>query len=499
MPNEELKIGYTGRSVWGPGYGVPLRYRRKGSHNLWWRWNLLWIFIIGYLATISKFDRHSAGYAFANAISIFACMFLLLQLRTCIARNIAVWLTLVLFLTCYYLKFYWIVIDPSIAQGALPPITWASFSSEEILFHGFGLVTAAFCGFCLITGACLSLHRRPYYQHFRYDELPRSAHAFISNLLLCLLPPLMLGFGYFAFLFNIGELGINSAPLPFKLAGMIFYSRLIFIPALLLLQISSARKAGQQIKCRIGLFLFLAHGMSDVVLRSTREGVLLVLLMLLLLERIHGFKPTKGERAVLLISLLLAIAVLPLITEYRWLRLSGVGVTSTIPLLLEGTSNTLHMFQTGSLFLLARIPGVEVFLSVIALAKPLDLRAFHIIASRDIANYLTVDVYGFAPGLPHSNAPGFLGWFFLVGGGFAVVLSALMLGGFVSAAWDKIQNLRLYSLSIAQTLLLTLVFNLLTEGTLEKSILQFCVVIFTIGTCEILLAFSDTLSHRLLL
>jgi hypothetical protein len=85
-----------------------------------------------------------------------------------------------------------------------------------------------------------------------------------------------------------------------------------------------------------------------------------------------------------------------------------------------------------------------------------------------IARYVTIDIFGFPSDENISIAPGFLGWFYLVGGNGIVILGLL---GFTLGAfflWKILAQMKIYSLPVAQTLFLFFLLNLAIDGVLES-------------------------------
>jgi hypothetical protein len=450
----------------------------------WLRWQILWVFAIGYSLSRSTFSEHDFQYLAFTLLALFSCAFLLTSLNRFENSTVAAWTVLGLFVMVYYVKFYWIVLDPLPIQIMLPPAAESSFTSVSALFSGFVTSTIGFAVFCVSTGLLLFFRGR---EHSPVLELSPAAHRRVARALLLVLPLLMLGLGYVTYVYDVGFLGIESDPLPFRLRGVIFYSRLILIPALVLLLIYCSGKCGHLLKARIGLLLLLMEGVSDTFLRSSRASLLMPLLTLGFLVAVGGYKLKSVERRIGFAAVVVAFLSIPLITEYRALRLSGQGLGAFFS--ADTGTGTWEMLLAGMQFVLFRIPGIEAIVSMKGLgAEPLGMHALAVISRpRGIAGYLTGDVYGFDPNGASTFSPSFVGWLYLAAGIVAVISGAIVLSLLVTTGWQYLSRSRLYSCRVAQTLTLLLLFHALTEGDFESTVLQLTVSIGVVFTLEFLL------------
>ncbi len=457
------------------------------------RWGILGIFLFGYLLTFARFDEFTFEYLFYTLLSIVSCAILLLKMQRFDMSRAAVWLVLVVFLAVYYVKFYILAIDPEAFELVLPPSTWNAISSIDASIHGFFLATLSFCAFCITAFLCLSVVDYRSQGHKAASLSSRKeTYALASKILLVLLLPVIGVSGYLASEYDIGQLGAAvDDPLPFHLGGALFYFRLIFIPGLLLLLVVCADRAGNIKMARIGVFLLLAYGVLDIVLRSSRSGLLVQLLSLVFLVMVGGFKPRRFDKRVIFSVLVVSALLTPLITEYRWLRLSGIssgdGFMPAFRGLLELDFNLWETLLKGMEFVFFRITGIEIVIAMLGLGtEPLGAQAVDVLSSfRGVAGYLTVDIFGYPADLPHTNAPGFVGWFYLVGGNAGIILGSVILGLFVTILWDTIGRMRLYSGPIFRTFVLLVLFFAITDGVLDSMLLQIFAIIVSIGCLEL--------------
>jgi hypothetical protein len=457
------------------------------------RWNIAWIFWVGYILTAPALHTYAFEYFLLTLTAFTITVLLLTRLVDFHLSRLAVWIVFLVFIVTYYVRFYWIVLDPSPLIPMLPPTSGPSFTNSSALFWSFALTTLFFGVFGLIAWFFLT----PSTVEFRLtDEGFQRLYRKLSHFLLLVLPAAMFSLGYLTYRYRIGLLGAQTeVALPYHLAGIVFYSRLILLPELLLTQIWAAERSSQPVIARLGVLLFLLHGISDVFLRASRVGLLTVLVTLVFFAMAGGLrKSTFIDYWLFAVVTACSIMLVPLITLYRTFRLSNQEVAWTLFNVVEPVSSSFWKpLIEGILFITFRIPGIEILTAIIGLdARPLGgEHAMEVLASpRGVAGYLTVNVFGFPPQLPHTNAPSLLGWLYLVGGGFLLVVAAGLLAWFTSCLWERLVRLRLYTRPVAVAMALLLLFQAVTEGTLEHTILPAMIAIFGVTGLEWILRFS---------
>ena len=393
-----------------------------------------------------------------------------------------------------YIRFYSLVIDPSFLRNMLTETGWLTLFSERALIDGFRLATFAFVAFCFTVFFLLrwspidrstEVKRTPSWVDVKFYERP-------AVVLLLLSPVLMLVLGYFASIYHIGQLGSSiKAELPFRLAGVIYYARLIFVPTLLMFLICAADRAGRQDMVRAGFLLLLAHGVMDVLIKSSRGALLLSVLSLIFLALVGGYKIRRMEKYAFSAVVALAAIAIPLTHQYRVLRNSGLEITAAISGLADSPWNLSTMILDAIQFIYFRLPGVEMPIAIMGVGgRPLGSRAFEVLSvPNGVADYLTHTVLGFPQEVTHSFAPSFIGWFYLIGGELGVITSGMILALFVTVFWGKLIGQRLYSGPVAQTLFLLILFNAMTEGTLDVLRYHMFAMIACIMCIEIVMSY----------
>lgn len=464
---------------------------RSHSASRLLRWSILGVFAIGYALTATRLEPFASEYLFYTVISLTACALLLSRLTRFDPPRLATWVVLAVFLIAYYIKFYWILIDSSFARNMLPRTVWPALSSNAALCSGYALTTYAFLAFAVSAwvSLCPRMHKC-YLTRTAYNPSSTAVYRFLSSFLLVLLPILMSSLGYLAYKFEIGLLGRNVvSPLPYRFGGIIFYSRLTLVPALSLLQVWCAERAARRWHLRIGILLLLFHGASDILLRASRGSLLTVSLELVFLAVITNLRFYRSEWLMTFCSIVVAVFLAPLITQYRWLRLSDVGIFSAVSRAIELSFGFWRTFVAGVSFVFFRIPGVEMITAIMGSgAEPLGREALSVMSSqRGIAGYLTVNIFGYPQDLAHSVAPSLVGWLYLVGGPAAVLVGCVVVGLISTVFWHALSRLPLRSGPVAQTLTLFLLYAAVAESTLERIPLQVAVTAASVGVLEVLM------------
>jgi hypothetical protein len=284
----------------------------------------------------------------------------------------------------------------------------------------------------------------------------------------------------------------NNPYLPFRLAGWIFYIRMVFIPALLLLLIWCSDKAGLQNYIGIGILLMLLHGISDMLLRSSR-GVLLGLFIMLILLFLVTERVTKKHVLLFGIILLTTIILWPVVSCYRYIRTAGASIPVGASFLeaLDSISASasfsfFNMIKEAGVSIILRFTGVDSLMHIMnAGLQPLYVDIFG--RSMSVAKFFTVDIIGFPAQAPHCSAPSLLGLFYLVGGNGLVVIGTF---GFTCLAWfcwRLLTKLKLCCLPVAQALFLWWIFGHFTEGVLNRLYSEVLVLVASIAVCEYLM------------
>jgi len=419
-----------------------------------------------------------------------SCVLLLSQLKTYKSGYIAVWFSLGIILSVYFLRFYWIVIDPTPIKEMLHTPAYNAILEDVALIGGFKLLVLFFTTFCVSTAAIL---------HYTKDaekiikrsntEYSKKSYYFISQILLIALLPVMLVLGYVAYSYHIGEMGADTGgALPFRLKGVIFYARFILVPLLVLLLIYTAEHSGRNILARYGVLLLLLHGVMDIFIRNSRSGLLLCILLIVFLLIVGGVKLRHNEKTLGGITIILAFVMVPIITEYRYHRtINDFSVVTALTNSIAAVGNEgVGLLARGFSFVFFRIPGIEAITAMVGLgAEPLGLKSIDILKTgQGLPGYLTHVIYQIPTEWITLAAPSYIGWFYLAWGIGGLVVAGIFISILTVVIWNYISDRYLLSSPIAKIFFLWMLFVALTEGTIDLMSYMFVVGVICIASIE---------------
>jgi len=448
------------------------------------RWLLPLLFIIGYIATFSIFEDFALEYFVLTGVSFLVCCLLLSVLNRPLQITAPVWVLLLLFLVAYYLKFYWIAPNPEIIKTVwFTTMHWID-DSPAMLLKGYAATTYAFIIFCL-TAWLLVVHVRPLQVSSTKREID---YRFVISILLWLVPILMVATTYLMYITQIAIMGAESKYLPFRLAGVIFYTRFTIIPALLLLLIWCGDQMGSRKHLKLGITLLFLHGLSDVLLRGSKGFLLLLFISLLFLFLLTG-RMNKQRAWLVIIIAFLSIMLWPLVSTYRYIRDADGGIIYTlveaVNTILQTSPSLPNILGETLKMIMFRFTGMEGLLPIVAAGiQPLGITSlFDPIVER----VFTVEVVGYSPFAIQGTAPSLLGWFYLVGGNYVVVAGVFCFVLLTWVFWSFLAKIRLLCLPVAQALFLILVFGFSMEGAMDRINLGVLTTAGSIAVCELII------------
>lgn len=436
-------------------------------------WSLLLIFVIGYFITSSYFDYATYEYLHYNILIFVASAVLFSQLSGDEYRNPAVWLSFTILITVYFIRSYWITIDPTPVKVMLP---WNPYfdmlEHKSLLLYAFKISTIMFISFCIFSAFLLYFFNKINYKKQSEAQTSLDTYSLIEKVLWVSLPPLVLVLYFLTHHFQIGLMGAPSGePLPFRLKGVVFYASTVFIPLLIALLINSAEKCGHKLSVNLGILFMIAHGIVLMLLRGSRSSLLLSLLLLIFMVIVGALKLQRNQKLLIFIFILLAFFMVPVMTIYRNLRIEQ-GADSLVALtqaILIINNNWLGSVLKGVEFVLFRMPGIESLWCMLAQgAQPLGHQILNVFSSNNgVAGYLTYSIYPLKPTDNTLLAPGYVGWFYLVAGLPGAILSGAAAALIAVIGWIFMNSKFLRSKMVAKVFLLWMLFVALTEGTLD--------------------------------
>lgn len=459
------------------------------------RWLLPVLFLVGYLATYSKLEGFEFQYLGLTFFSILACCLLLTRLNPPLNKKLPIWIILAVFMVAYYFKFYWMVYDPEIlGNGWVMRKLYTLLQYPTVLFETFKTISYAFITFCItawfLLGHTRSLHMESLKRRINYRPA--------ISILLWLIPVLMAITTYVMYITGMCRMAADNPHLPFRLAGWIFHIRMTLIPALLLLLIWSADEAGLRKYLSFGIILLFLHGMSDMLLRSSRGAILMPFILLTILSVVTG-RITKKRMQLFGVILLITILLWPIISYYRCVRAAAptISIDHTLVESVKNVSSTesfslSEMFKGAAIAVIFRFVGADSLIHIMgANLPPLYTSAL----GMSVSKFFTVDVIGFPPNAIQGCSPSFPGYFYLIGGNGLVIIAMACFVFLAWLCWCFLARLKLRCLPLAQALFLGWIFSHFSSGVLDRLYLGILVMAGSIAACEWLLWMGDV-AHK---
>jgi hypothetical protein len=457
------------------------------------KWALPLILIGGYIFTFSHFQWNAFEYAVCSISALAACLLLIKNINFREENYTAAWMAILLFFVIYFVRFYWLTIDATPVKVMLPSNPYMTMEKDrEGLAQAFRLTVASFVGliFPLIAAPRL-IKGKQNHEVNQPEAWHKNQYGKLPAILICISIPAMLVLAYITYRYRIGEMGaVPSEALPYRLKGVVFYSRTVVFPLTMLLVVYLAERNENYFISRVGMLLLILHGLVDMLLRNSRSSLLLVILLLIFLTIAGGYRLRLREKILAGGLMVLALFIVPFMTQYRRMRVQFELSHFDALWAAVGTVGNEWYLQAflGLKFALFRLPGIESIWCMVSWGGlPTESGALDLILSKDgVAGYLTHVIY---PLLETDNtllAPGFVGWFYLVGGYSAVFLGGIATGVTLISVWKYLGSKYLQTHAVARAFFLWMVFLVLTEGTLDSMARMVLIGAVSIGGMEIL-------------
>jgi len=446
------------------------------------RWLLLLVFPVGYLVTAGHFGASAFQYLALNCASLLGCCLLLSQLGHRLHLTLPFSLLLVLFVF-YYGQLYWLGADPNAVKGFwLPDLEWMS-SSPEILLSAYATTTFAFATFCLTASLLLLISGKAgnyggeVYGGVNHGRVFRNALTF----LLILIPTT----SYAMYVGHIAVLGAEGPSLPFHLAGIVYYGRLVTIPGLLLVTIWCADHIGSRTRLVVALVVAFIYAATDMILRASRGSLATILLSIGLLFLLTG-RMTGGRMWRLIVAAAVIVPLWPIMTLYRLSRTTqDASIAVSLRLGLDALTNAdltiAQSFTEATRFLIMRVTGAVSLVPAIGA----DVGPLGAGAATSVTSFFTPELMGYPPRAIPPSAASLVGWFYLVGGNVLVIAGVFGLTLALWIIWYQLPRSRLRCLAVAQALVATwILLGVAVDGVLDRAYLPALSCLASVVACE---------------
>jgi hypothetical protein len=442
------------------------------------RWIVSATILLGYTLTAYSDRNFEAQYAFCTILSLGFFWILASRLRLGIRTTLPFWVLSLYLWIAYYLKSYWLAFNPDVGlelfQFSFTYVTPGAFA------RAFTTITVACAAMSLsawlfvgraFAGSQTSL--RP--SSVVINAPTKGKFRRLGNVALTFAVGLSVATTAITLRTGISVMGVEGPTLPYHLSGVVYLTRSILIPALLLLACWAALEARQRRRVILIFLVVVLFGMTEMLLRSSRGALAPMVLSIVFLLIVKG--QLRRYRWLIVASAVLIVALHPLLSAYRNLRIHASDeaiaqlVSNASSEVFQGDGSSIEELATlGATAIVMRATGAEILIWYDGLGmQPLGRRAFEILKSpRGVVGYLTVDTFGFQETGVNAIAPGIVGWFYLLGGNWFVFLGLMSLLCFVQLLWKGLLRLQLRTEPVAQALFLTWLTLLTVDGVVES-------------------------------
>ncbi|GEM_PF-3109191 len=424
------------------------------------------LFFICYLLTFNRFLDHAYSYF---ALTATACLLAVTLARFVLQgfkRLLPLWVIFAVFICCYYLKFYAIVIWPDLMIYVPMPMAYnPAAAAPANLMRVYELTTLGFCGF-FVAAVAVHYFDRAIIDSARVAPSREAACAavFLGVALSVLTNIVMLRYGM-----TMGS--PVRTTLPFHLRGVVLLSRKTLIPMLMLLGVQYAFQSRDRLLGAIGGLLAILYGVSNVVFLGSKAGIAHILLQIAFLPFLLGYR-IRPVRAALVgaLAVLSVAAAYPLAGAFREAHAVGLGLSDSLKL-----ANSVGIdSESLARMLVMRLTGVDAFTVVVdAEPKPVGMKFWGIAQSypNGFGGYVNEEVLGVPSDLSESGiwavAPSLLGTLYVLDGRTGVFVGTALFTLLVSFLWLWLRDKSLLSGPVVQTVFLeVVVLGTATDGAL---------------------------------
>jgi hypothetical protein len=446
------------------------------------RWLIALLFVAGWLATIGSFRFYPLEYSLLTAIAFLSCVLLLGFLDGPLVPVLPIWLGLAIFSINHYLKFYLIVIDPTLLNtppmlglvGTVPP-------TEDTLFATYAAITYGFFAFCVVSALFAISIRSD-----RAAAAPPGLEAFTSRGFGSRVRPLAaLGVSLVAakvlmvslFNFTRGGEHVLIAELPFHTVAIVEILVPSAIAIISLVLIDEGLRTNLRFAAVGGLAILLLDAGVDLVFMGSKSSLGRAAIMLgffwLVTGRKVRFKHTLFFAGCGLVSAILY----PFIIAFRYMRVYGVSMPVGTAMKLAATMGSDPNFHFGVVRLIfMRLTGADMVLALID-HQVERISWWTLWASGTYADhYASLEIFGAPAGVDHR--PLFVvmltpvGLFYLCAGNMGVLLGMAAFTAIVLGAWRWLGARDLAALPALCAFFMVTLFWRLMEGDLGYQALR---------------------------
>jgi hypothetical protein len=398
-----------------------------------------------------------------------------------VVASVALWVV--------YLQKYVILLQvPSVAYDPhAQPILNDALLDVSTLNKSYELSTVGVVGFSIAVLA-LSIVRRPglISPTSEYGARNLSANAVLPLRVFAVLVWLVTS--AVTAVFGLSVMGTAGVELPYRLAGLIFYARMILVPLLLVSAETVRMRAGNRISW-VFLLLLLCTSITDAILRGSKGSILVSLLIVVLFwlsTWIRGRDILSGKHALACVAVgVVSIAGMRIMGEYRDIRVASGGLNavefSDTATNIYGDLGSRGLIAAGAAGLAQRLTGIEQLAVIVKnIESPLWRQYAQLSAEGGVSSYLTRRVYGYGPNVAMGVAPSYFGWWVAMFGSSGAFFGGIALG--TIPVLVSVVGLRFFPdlIEVWEIMGVFLFLNVLLEGTIDGAWVPLLVLV---GSC----------------
>ncbi|MBN1522734.1 MAG: hypothetical protein JW928_09405 [Candidatus Aureabacteria bacterium] len=227
------------------------------------------------------------------------------------------------------------------------------------------------------------------------------------------------------FYFKIGQMGVRSVVLPFRLSGFIYYSHKIVVPVIGIIFLTFSKIYKKKIYFILACVVFISYIFIEIIVRSSRSSVFFVAIWFILFYTITSKDSINLAIKIFLFMVIVGTISFPFITAYRYSLRTGDSVGTVLERYMNAISIEENSYSESVLFKVAtRLNGAEGLM--ILIGEKLESIMKELPENVKLIDYYTFDVIKSPEDIPISRTPGFLGNLYMVRGATAIILGCFL-------------------------------------------------------------------------
>ncbi len=447
---------------------------------------VLIIFMAGWLGTRSAVTGFGLPFLGLNSLCMGMGILICLTGRRDPSTVLPVWTIAGLFIVAFFLKFYWLMLLPEsvlIVGGDVMKSLYRKLHDPSTAYMAFQSASIGFISVSLT--AWLAVKKWPLKE--LYSGGSGDYEDRVLKFLSIMLPVSVILAAVILFLSGVGVMGLPSIRLPFRMAGWIYYVWSVFLPVLMLVYLTISDAVKRHRHFMFGISLFVVHGVSDMMIRSSRGTLLKNFILLFFVFLVT--KRLNRKRVSLVIGItMIAVFLFPIFYDYRSIRMTKTGVP-VLTALVEASETVwtgenakpLRTLNTAFVSILMRLNGIENLFHIVGSPSlPLYTKS----ATVSINEYYTFDVLGHPRSHIQGSSPTMVGWLYIVGGNLLVCVGMSAITLVVWGVWRWLNRLNLYTRDVVLVMFVFWTFWTIMAGIPTRPYIIFMVLMGSLAGGE---------------